>query len=313
MAIIEASVTVEEIKQYQQIRTPDYALLANLLNKAKGPERAMAQFAEDTQIGASTLSRIVNLNIKKPLSIDTIVAIYEARANKEDTYLLESLARANGLFPGDYAERVKSRHDFAARRNEEVNRERMMKNALIAGVVACGIQVKGIVDNPRLRQEKIPMLYPIRYGDFMLDLCSESNITIIKEWAFYLFPRLRNRQDEERVRSVRSEIHMIMEKISVWFLLDAWEPDEVKGMKVSFVFVDEELFEGMKETLQRAKLHNEMSLILMDADDYRVIKEVWIPGDYEQLSNISVFEIPAPHYNDDYMNNDMYTDEDEEW
>lgn len=123
MAIIEASVTVEEIKQYQQIRTPDYALLANLLNKAKGPERAMAQFAEDTQIGASTLSRIVNLNIKKPLSIDTIVAIYEARANKEDTYLLESLARATGLFPGDYAERVKSRHDFAARRNEEVNRE----------------------------------------------------------------------------------------------------------------------------------------------------------------------------------------------
>ena len=131
---------------------------------------------------------------------------------------------------------------------------------------------------------------------------------------------LKNKNDDLLVETLTTTdqaiiTNMIMEKINVWFLLDAWEPDEVKGMKVSFVFVDEELFEGMKETLQRAKLHNEMSLILMDVDDYRVIKEVWIPGDYEQLSNISVFEIPAPNYNDDYMNNDinkygLYTYED---
>ena len=313
MAVIDIPVTVEEIKEYQQIRTPDYALLANLLKKAKGPERAMAQFAEDARIGASTLSRIVNLHIKKPLSIDMIVAIYEARANKEDTYLLGALARANGFFSSDYAEKVKTRNDFAAKRNEEVNCERMMKNALIAGVVAGGIRVNGIVDNPRLCPQKKPLLYPTRYGDFMLDLCSESNSTIIKQWAFYLFPRLRNRKDLERSRSIRLEINMIMQKINVWFLLDAWEPDEVKGMKVSFVFVDEELFEGIKETLQRAKLQNEMSLIFMDANDYKVINEVWIPGDYEKLSNISIFEIPAPNYNDEYMNNDIYNDEDEEW
>ena len=188
-----------------------------------------------------------------------------------------------------------------------------MKNALVAEVVTCGIQVKGIVDNPRLCQEKIPLLYPTRYGDFMLKLCSESNATIIKEWAFYLFPRLRNNQNEEGIRDIQSEIHMIMQKINVWFLLDAWEPDEVKGMKVSFVFVDEELFERMKETLQRARLHNEMSLILMDVHDYRVIKEAWIPGEYEQLSNISVFEMPTQNYNDEYMHNDMYSEEDEEW
>ncbi len=50
--------TVEEIKEFEQVRTPDYALLANLVLRAKGPERAMAQFAIDTEIGASTLSRI---------------------------------------------------------------------------------------------------------------------------------------------------------------------------------------------------------------------------------------------------------------
>ena len=89
--------TVEEIRSYKQIRTPDYARLASLVSQAKGPDRTMAQFAETTGIGASTLSRLVNLNIKKPLSMETIIKIYEGRANAEDEYLLEALARANGM------------------------------------------------------------------------------------------------------------------------------------------------------------------------------------------------------------------------
>ena len=84
--------TIEEIRGYQQLRTPDYAALANCVNRAKGPNRTMAQFAEDTGISASTLSRIVNMNIKKPMAIDLIIKIFEKRADQEDEYLLESMA-----------------------------------------------------------------------------------------------------------------------------------------------------------------------------------------------------------------------------
>ena len=101
--------TIEEIRGYQQLRTPDYAALANCVNRAKGPNRTMAQFAEDTGVSASTLSRIVNMNIKKPLSVDLIIKIFEKRAAQEDEFLLESMARANGLLSPAFAARVQAR------------------------------------------------------------------------------------------------------------------------------------------------------------------------------------------------------------
>ena len=109
----------------------------------------MAQFAEVTGIGASTLSRLVNHNIKKPLALDVIIKIYECRADEEDTYLLDSLARANGFYPADYAQRVKDHESMAARRNAQLNREHQMKNALIAGVAAAGCGIT-VVDRPIL-------------------------------------------------------------------------------------------------------------------------------------------------------------------
>ena len=313
MAFIDKPVTVEEIRAYKQIRTPDYALLASYVNKAKGPDRSMAQFSEDTGIGASTLSRIVNSNIKKPLSIDTIIAIFEARADKDDLWLLDSLARANGLHEKEYAERVRARADFSARRNAEISRERMMKNALIAGVAASGMPVKEVVNNPRLSLEKVPLMYPRSYGDFMLDLRSELNNTIIEDWAFYLYPYMYT-EEEKHKRPLRMLFDQYIRRATTWFLLDAWEPEEVKGMKVSFAFVDQQLFDMFKEYVKNAKLHNEMTLILMDSENYNVISEVWIPGIYEPMTNISIFEMPTPGAtnNDDYFDESGIFDDDDD-
>lgn len=293
MAVIEPT-TIETIIEYEMIRTPDYALIADLVNRAKGPERSMAQFAEDSGIGASTLSRIVNMLIKKPLSVDILIKIFESRADETDEYLLDSLARANGMYPKEYAERTKKRNDFAARRNEEMSRARMMKNALIAGVAACGLPLAQVANSPRPCPMEIPTLYPRKYGDFLLDIKSASNTSPITDWAFYLYPHLLEQSDVERRRSPKSMVQDIIERISVWFMLDAWNPDEVRGMKVSFVFVDEELFYEFVDALQGARLNNEMSAILMDPQSYAILKEVWIPGEYPRLANISIFEVPAP-------------------
>lgn len=303
--------TVEEIKEYEQVRTPDYALLANLVIRAKGPERAMAQFATDTEIGASTLSRIINMNIKKPLSIDTIIKIFEARAVKEDRGLLESLANANGLISKDRAERMKARNDMAARRNVSMNRQRLMKNALIAGVVASGIQVTEVVNSPRFRQEDVTLLYPSALGDFVLKVASESNKSIIDDWAFYVFPQIIDREEDNFVRPLRWDVKRILDRVSNWFLIDAWTPEQLNGLKMSFAFADSEIFHEFVETLRDANLNNEMTAILVDTVTFQVVKEVWIPGNYKCLSNISVFEMPAPiQHEDDYIEDGFYAEGD---
>ena len=88
---------IDDFKKYEQLYTPDNAALADCLNEAKGPKRTMAQFALDTGISPATLSRILNMNFKKPLSKELIIRIFEHRANQEDSRLLRKFAVANGL------------------------------------------------------------------------------------------------------------------------------------------------------------------------------------------------------------------------
>ena len=101
----------------------------------------MAQFAEDTGIGASTLSRIANMKIQKPLSVDVLISIYENRAEQEDTYLLDALARANGLASPDYVEKVNAQYRGVANRNEEISRARHSKVSVCLFVVSVSLRI----------------------------------------------------------------------------------------------------------------------------------------------------------------------------
>ena len=301
--------TVEEIRSYKQIRTPDYSLLANLVSKAKGPDRTMAQFAEVTGIGASTLSRLVNHNIKKPLALDVIIKIYECRADEEDTYLLDSLARANGFYPADYAQRVKDHESMAARRNAQLNREHQMKNALIAGVAAAGCGIT-VVDRPILRTKDLPAIYPSSLGDFILQLKENTTLGTTRNWSFITISRL---VDEEECRyDAKFFARRFFQSCSDVLLLDAWKPEALKGYKISFAFVDKDILGEFWNEVRIAKVHTEMSLILIDPVSYRVLDEIWVPGDYNPMTNISVFRVPAPVEDDVYEETEDFYEEDPE-
>ncbi len=294
MPIIQP-ITVETFRnEYEQIRTPDFAAIANYVNRAKGQERSMAQFAEDTQIGASSLSRIVNRKNTKPLSKDIIIKIFENRADMDDMFLLDYIARANGMFPKDFAERVKASDHFAAKRNEEINRERMMKNSLIAGVAACGIPVSQVVNTPFYCTRSVPAYFPRQRGDFVLELATETTSDIKQTWTFFLFPHIHDKTDDERNLSVRRIVRNIFDRINGWFVLDAWGSPIMIEDKFSFAFVDEDIFQEFVDALQDAKLHTEMTALLMDSNSFSVLKEVWLPGNYKQLTNTSVFDASSP-------------------
>lgn len=295
--------TIEELKDYTQVRTPDYAALANYVNRAKGEKRTMAQFAEDTGIGASTLSRIANMKIQKPLSKEVIVKIYERRANEEDTHLLEALARSNGLASPDYVERVNSKHRNFARRNDEKSRANTMKNAILAGVLAAGVPILKVLDGRIASNIEeingVPASMVGRPCDFFMAL--GQNNASMNEWRVYLYPTVQEDNEEALYRRpVRMEVHWLMQRISSVFLRDAWLPESLSGVKISFAFADEQLFEGFLDAVSYAKVNSEMTAILLDPNDsYKVIREVWISGEYPRLSNISIFEMPAPVDNDD--------------
>lgn len=301
--------TVDEIRNYKQIRTPDYSLLASLVSQAKGSERTMAQFSEATGIGASTLSRLVNHNIKKPLSLDVIIRIYENRADEEDHSLLDSLARANGFYPADYAQRVKNHDSMAARRNAHMNREYQMKNALIAGVAAAGCSIS-VVERPSLRESNLPPICTPYIGDFLLKLSADTTLSTTRNWSFITYTQLV--EETERPFNAKYYARRAVQSCSQIFLLDAWKPEILNGYKISFAFVDKDIMGEFWNAVSIAQVHTEMSLILIDSTNYRVLDEIWIPGDYNLMTNISVFRVPAPVEEEMYEDtDDFYTDDSE--
>ena len=305
-------ITIEEfMNDYEQIRTPDFARIADYVNYAKGNEKNMAQFADATGIGASTLSRIVNGRSTKPLSKETIVKIYEARADRDAVMLLDMLARANGMFPREFAERVKVRDRYEAKRNEEINREHMMKNALIANIVSSGMPIAQVINSPHYRCPEVPLYIPRKRGDFVLQFPpSAEDPKVAYSWTFFLFPHIHDELDDERHLSLPGLVKNIIERTSGWFVMDAWDIDVVIGDKFSFCFVDEEIFNLFFKTLQVAKLKTEMTVMLLNQTTYAVEKEVWLPGTYSKLYEEDLFIKNTP--NNGFVSDDNDDEEDDE-
>lgn len=289
--------TVSDIKEYVQVRTPDKAALANCVIRAKGPERTMAQFADDCQVSASTLSRIVNSKITNPLSVELIVKIFENRATQEDDFLLEALAHANGLHSKDYANRVNSRNSPAHRRNEEISRANMMKNIIVSEIVDQGLPIKKILDSRVIRPDsEAPSIYPRRRIDFSLALDEDELHSSTNMWAFFLYPYVPSQETDHTMMSDRKYIvNNLLDKVSRWFLMDAWYPKSLANMKTSFTFVDQELFYSFSAALQNASLNSEMTVLLIDMESYRVVNEVWLPGEYNRLTETSIFGKSSHH------------------
>lgn len=302
--------TVDELRSYKQIRTPDYATLADLVLEAKGPNRTMAQFAEVTGISASTLSRLVNHNIKKPLSLDVIIKIFENRADKENITILDALARANGFFPEDYAQRVEMQDSTDAQRNRLLNREYQMKNSLVAGVAATGHKIS-VVNSHRLHTVSSSKISSRCFCDFSIIISDETDYSETKIWSFKLFTQLiEDRNNFHRATNARFYLDRVFNLCSGIFLLDAWMPESIQDNKISFAFLDKELMDNFYEMTKVANIHTEMSLILVDKDNYRILSEVWIPGSYTRLSESSVFQASTLAEEDVCNDNDnFYWDE----
>lgn len=305
--------TVEEIRNYKQIRTPDYARLASLVSQAKGPDRTMAQFAEITGIGASTLSRLVNLNIKKPLSIDTLIKIYEARANAEDEFLLDALARANGMYDPEYADRVQNHEAGPWNGNERINREHLMKNAIIGSLVAGGHNVS-VYNTPMMDTSNLSPMFPRRLGDFALRMEGDEHPNANKLWSFNLDAHILADYDGRYPMDGKRFVRDFFARRSGLFLVDAWKPEELRGTKLSFVFLDKDIFGAFWNALTVAKVHNEISLILIDPTTYRVLDEIWVPGDYNPTVGVRYFDDTpdVSDTDDEYEDTDDFYEEDPE-
>lgn len=291
------------IDDWEQAIVPDFNELANLVNAAKGDDRTMGQFAEECGTSSSTLSRVVNKKNTRPMALELLKSIAE-HAALQSNVSFEQLLRANGW-------RKKIRKDSPmdrdlSRKHEMMNREGAVRNLLSNELLVRGANVK-VVSRSMMSADRVTM--KTGYSVFW-DIVFETNVfNGYDTWAIEINPQVIV-QDEEGKRTPMSNprwlSRRIMEKYAIIFLCDQWEPELLEKRKITFVFVDPQIYRIIKNNLIEAETNNYFTLMLVDLEENRIIEETPLMNKYgDGCSNL--MDIPK------VIDDDMYAEDDEEW
>ena len=255
-----------------KVTEPDFEEVAKVIRAIKGEERSMKQFAKDTGISAPTLSRIINGKVTKPMSIESMLLIaINAHDESKSQELFYELARANGYMSRGEQEKVKAKFKLKKAMQSlysirEDTMSMVIKGALFERGASLGSQ---ILEN---RKGKLPteLGYSVKY-DFDLDITGDIGEY---RWVFFCIPHRCNDWENIKGPDIKELNNQLMRQVSPIFVTDSWNPEKYKDYKVSFCFIDELLYDSFSKATGNAKFNNRFSIILLDDDKGRFVKEM---------------------------------------
>ena len=290
------------IENYVQTRTPDKTELARLLVEAKGPNRNMTEFAKDCGSSPSTFSRILNCKISQPLDVELIKRIsefYWKETTTNKNRLLDALLHANGMMPKSFLERKRS-DPFLGRFVEEderqFSRERDVKNVIIMNLLERGVGIRYLAS---IKADTGIHEVARQFGRnaFAVKIEAENpeyqrfQIECLKDYLKVFKTGKESEVDLITGRDYQAEADHLLKKEAIYFLMDAWEPENFKNLKNSIVFDDRGFYEAFYKLLENRKVNSWISLILINLEKQIVIEEKFVQRtDGETIG--SLFDLP---------------------
>ena len=264
--------------EYVQARTPDLFKLGELVNRAKGPNRTMAQFAEECGIGASTLSRIANGKISKPISFENLTAIFEHRDPMFQTSF-ELLASANGMVPKEAYDRIQAHSEMNERRSQQIDRERAIQNIITTALLDRDITISRCNDE-RILDPGEKMITRTR-PSLSLFITEDSSVSAkISEpvWNLYFNTAIVENDPERRtpMSDARWVAMRVLERSMRVFLKDAWYPEKLSNIRTTFVFCDATLYKEFIFQVENAPINSAFTAMLVYINDMKITKDTWI-------------------------------------
>ena len=296
--------TEKKDPNYRQLFAPDVVRLSVLLEAAKGPDRTMAEFVDVCKgkgnvpsVSTPTFSRIKRRMLSRPVSDELLKVIAEHSDNPEIANY-DSLMRANGKVPNEeYAQNQ-------ALQNVGFNGNRSKHAAIcefIEGIVVYDLIQKACVVS-KINLEMAKTLRPDTYeelideADWTLRIQGEEPLF----WNFILadayitwmsvkeYDKLGGFSFKDRrslsfnvdensgiIKSAAENfnIKLFCQDYYPLFLRDAWKPEIMKDAKTTFVFISKASYNKAKEFLSEARFNSIVSLMLVDIEQRKVVKE----------------------------------------
>ena len=168
--------------------------------------------------------------------------------------------------------------------------EQTAQNIITLSLLNRGITLKRI-SPATLFREDFPRVRP----SLGLDLKCEIGE---RRWLFF-YVLAECAEDGERSVSplTSSAEHMAYNALTMrssLFLLDAWYPEKLDDTRSTIVFRDAKLFDAAVELLRRRPIQTAMSVMLLDFDEGRIVKEQWISQGLEKSARFQSSSAPVP-------------------
>lgn len=260
---------------YIQKALPNWRQLADILEKAKGPNRSMGQFAEACQISPATFTRIVRGYYKKALTYEMLEAIVK-NADADAEITMQAAMKANGyVLPGDVIEEPADSYD----EKKEVSQYSLSTD--LFGIITKELENRGyacMAFSRGFETEDAPK------SDLFFDVFDKKeHITEFTLRISGIEPKYRKFCgcfiNESSKKAAETDDEIVMRTLisyGIFFIRDMWDADSSRDIMYSLVFSDAHKFEVFERALRDVKINNHMSLILIDKASEKVIKETMI-------------------------------------
>lgn len=298
MAIITGNPVLNP-DNYIQTRTPDVSELANLIRKAKGINRTMSEFAEVCGVSASTFSRIANGKITQPLSLEILAKIC-LNADPDAGVYIRNLTVANGMVTKDFLSRKDSRGLNSQKDEQRFSVENEMKNIISAALLERGL---AIAYQKRIHiSEGVPAIASgCGRGNLLVRIQGyEPSYWKYKTMSYTGIKRCVVGNSPSEGIDYECEADFMFHDEAEYFLLDAWEPEKLCKVKMTYVFPDREIYEAFYKKVENAGVHNWISIVLIDLKLRCVIEERFLHR-VDGKTCSSVFELPLIEDDEEYL------------
>lgn len=277
-----------DLNTWEQVRVPNINLLAEYINKAKGNNRTMAEFAVACNVSPSTLSRIVNKFNKRPLTEELLEKIAE-NADDNSGVTLELLKLANGMrmkgFQGISVSHQESFYTFQETENavrRTLTEELLQRGAKLS--VSAGPNNRGIVTKGNSG-------YIVGW-DFAFDTDLFAGYDTIYCDVIPLPLGYNSEEGDSNSKGIKKlVIQRIMDRLAKLFVLDQWQPDLFKGKKLLIALLDTEAYREITTRLQHTCVNNSITIELFSEDGEELLDEYQIPSNVAPASK-RLLDIP---------------------
>lgn len=263
--------------KYTRRFTPNSSGLADFVLRAKGVNRSWRTFSKDCDISPATFTRILNGGYKKPLSYKMLEKIVNNAAPGKMITMKEALY-ANGYFPEENSSPNKAsaaktdKTDYFSEDDsqDEVNCVfEIISKHLFSRKLAFSIFPEGTDDNSNTKSQ-------MGFDEFEQSLSPWTFTLHIQNYKPYYIKYIHTIIREESILDDK-DFMIMLKRFWVLFLKDSWEPQTTYDILYSFVFKTQRVYNMFIELMNKVKVNNFFSAVLLDTERRTVVDEYMCP------------------------------------